>query len=162
MSRLGKIGLAFIGGIVALAIGAGGGYWYAIRERQQAVAPAPEAPTQKPLFYRHPMNPEMTSPVPAKDEMGMDYVPIEEERGPPGTVKIDPVTIQTIGVRTAIAERRSLTRAVRAVGRVDYDEERLVQLHERVRVQPVAARSMTGSRSPRAPIEAGCITRRLP
>jgi membrane fusion protein, copper/silver efflux system len=135
MSRLGKIGLAFIGGIVALAIGAGGGYWYAIQERQQAVAPAPEAPTQKPLFYRHPMNPEITSPVPAKDEMGMDYLPVyeeEEERGPPGTVKIDPVTVQTMGVRTAIAERRSLTRAVRAVGRVDYDEERLVQLHPKI------------------------------
>jgi Cu(I)/Ag(I) efflux system membrane fusion protein/cobalt-zinc-cadmium efflux system membrane fusion protein len=31
---------------------------------------------RKLLFYRHPMNPGVTSPVPAKDEMGMDYVPV--------------------------------------------------------------------------------------
>ena len=28
------------------------------------------------LFYRNPMNPTITSPVPAKDEMGMDYIPV--------------------------------------------------------------------------------------
>jgi hypothetical protein len=34
-------------------------------------------------FYRNPMNPSITSPVPAKDEMGMDYVPVyEDELGP--------------------------------------------------------------------------------
>jgi len=28
------------------------------------------------LFYRNPMNPTISSPVPAKDEMGMDYIPV--------------------------------------------------------------------------------------
>src|SRR5262245_19343234 len=28
---------------------------------------------RKPLFYRNPMNPSVTSPVPMKDPMGMDY-----------------------------------------------------------------------------------------
>ncbi len=28
------------------------------------------------LFYRHPMDPTISSPVPAKDDMGMDYLPI--------------------------------------------------------------------------------------
>ncbi|MGB5514203.1 MAG: heavy metal-binding domain-containing protein, partial [Thermoanaerobaculia bacterium] len=28
------------------------------------------------LFYRNPMDPTITSPIPAKDEMGMDYVPV--------------------------------------------------------------------------------------
>ncbi|MFQ5528274.1 MAG: efflux RND transporter periplasmic adaptor subunit, partial [Thermoanaerobaculia bacterium] len=28
------------------------------------------------LFYRNPMDPTITSPVPAQDEMGMDYVPV--------------------------------------------------------------------------------------
>ena len=55
------------------------------------------------LFYRNPMNPEVTSPVPAKDSMGMDYIPVyaDENEGssPAGTVRIDPVTVQTIGVR---------------------------------------------------------------
>src|SRR3990172_7393959 len=34
---------------------------------------------RKLLFYRHPMKPGVTSPVPAKDEMGMDYVPVYED-----------------------------------------------------------------------------------
>src|SRR2546422_814781 len=31
------------------------------------------------VLYRHPMRPDVTSPTPAKDEMGMDYVPVNEE-----------------------------------------------------------------------------------
>ncbi|MBI4055948.1 MAG: efflux transporter periplasmic adaptor subunit, partial [Elusimicrobia bacterium] len=31
------------------------------------------------LYYRHPMRPEVTSPNPRKDEMGMDYVPVYSE-----------------------------------------------------------------------------------
>jgi len=90
---------------------------------------------QKIIFYRNPMNPAITSPVPAQDEMGMDYVPVYAEDGagnkddPTGTVRIDPVTVQDIGVRTAVAERQSLSRHIRSVGRVDFDEERLSRLH---------------------------------
>lgn len=86
-----------------------------------------------PLYYRHPMNPQVTSPVPARDDMGMDYIPVYADGArsdaPPGTVTIDPVTVQNIGVRTAAAERRSLSRVVRAVGRVGFDEERLRRVH---------------------------------
>ena len=82
------------------------------------------------------MNPEVTSPVPTKDSMGMDYVPVYADGGAGedivGTVKIDPVVVQNIGVRTAPAERRSLGRAVRAVGRVVFDEERMTRLHPKV------------------------------
>ncbi|NOU21800.1 MAG: efflux RND transporter periplasmic adaptor subunit, partial [Methyloglobulus sp.] len=34
---------------------------------------------RKPLYYRHPMNPQVTSTTPAKDEMGMDYVAVYAE-----------------------------------------------------------------------------------
>jgi len=87
------------------------------------------------LFYRNPMNPAITSPVPAQDEMGMDYLPVYAEAGadggtdPAGTVSIDPVTVQNIGVRTTAVARRTLGRDIRAVGRVDFDEERLSRLH---------------------------------
>lgn len=89
---------------------------------------------RKVLFYRNPMNPAITSPVPAKDEMGMDYIPVYADGGGdagenPGMVRIDPVTIQNIGVRTATAERRTLAKSIRAVGRVDYDEQGLTRLH---------------------------------
>ena len=40
---------------------------------------ATEAETKKILFYRNPMNPSITSSVPAKDEMGMDYIPVYED-----------------------------------------------------------------------------------
>lgn len=126
--KMNKLLILFI--LIALFVGAGSGYWYA---RQQA-----EATKSKPLYYRDPMNPSATSPVPAKDEMGMDYVPVyaeeaKQETGKvPGTVMIDPVTVQNIGVRTAKAERRMLSRTIRTVGRVTYDEELLSRLHPKV------------------------------
>jgi Cu(I)/Ag(I) efflux system membrane fusion protein len=86
----------------------------------------------QPLFYRNPMNPEITSPIPAKDDMGMDYIPVyadEDKAAQAGTVTIDPVTVQNIGVRTAIAERKTLARVIHTVGRVDYDEQRIARLH---------------------------------
>lgn len=91
---------------------------------------APQQP--KVLFYRNPMNPIVTSAVPAKDNMGMDYVPVYEGLNidaVPGSVTIDPVTVQNIGVRTVIAKNSILSHVVRAVGRVAYDEERIVRLH---------------------------------
>ena len=87
------------------------------------------------LFYRSAMNPSVTSPVPAKDSMGMDYVPVyadNEASDVTGTVKIDPVVVQNIGVRTAIASKESISRTIRAVGRVDFDEERMARLHPKV------------------------------
>lgn len=87
------------------------------------------------LFYRNPMNPSVTSPVPAKDSMGMDYVPVyaESDDGEvTGTVKIDPVVVQNIGVRTAKAKQESISRTIRAVGRVDFDEESMARLHPKV------------------------------
>ena len=38
-----------------------------------------ESTKNKILFYRHPMRPNVSSPVPAKDEMGMDYIPVYKD-----------------------------------------------------------------------------------
>ncbi|RRJ82651.1 efflux RND transporter periplasmic adaptor subunit [Aestuariirhabdus litorea] len=100
------------------------------------VYPEKPAADRKPLFYRNPMNPAITSPVPAQDEMGMDYIPVfaDEEGGndePTGTVKIDPVMVQNIGVRTVKVEQRDLVRSVRASGRITVDESRMSRLHPR-------------------------------
>ncbi len=87
---------------------------------------------RKVLFYRNPMNPAITSPVFMKDEMGMDYIAVyADEAGdePAGTVSIDPVTVQNMGVRTMRAERRTLSRALNGLGRIDFNEERLARLH---------------------------------
>ena len=87
------------------------------------------------LFYRNPMNPAVTSPVPAKDSMGMDYIPVYANAGGGdvvGTVEIDPVIVQNIGVRTSRAERRALSRSIKTVGRVDFNEEHMARLHPKV------------------------------
>ncbi len=121
---------------LVLVIGLAAGYFISLRFFEPAVeAPAGTAP--RPLYYRHPMNPEVTSPAPAKDDMGMDYIPVYagDTAGADevaGTVRIDPVVVQNIGVRTAAAENRTLTRDVFTVGRVDYDEKKLARLHPKV------------------------------
>lgn len=122
--------------LVSLVIGATAGYQLARDKtsRQDAMVESASAQRQ-PLFYRHPMSPGITSPSPVKDDMGMDYIPVyAEDAGAPaddpaGTVRIDPVTVQNIGVRTARAERRAMGAVIHAVGRVDYDERRLARLN---------------------------------
>jgi len=119
--------------ILAVDLGARGGYWYALNTGGNKPGEATLQADKKPLFYRNPMNPQITSPVPAKDDMGMDYIPVyadtETDDMSAGTVKIDPVTVQGMGVRSAHAERRTLSREVQATGRVVHDEERLTRLH---------------------------------
>ena len=125
--------------ILALGLGTAGGYWYALEQsRKQSFTPMQSDKNEKkPLFYRNPMNPAITSPIPAKDEMGMEYIPVYADKDvntaePAGTVRIDPVTEQNIGVRTTTVEKRTLSRTIRTVGRVDYNEERLTRLHPKI------------------------------
>ena len=121
--------------IAMLAVGLLAGYWFAggAGDTPSAAADAP----REPLFYRNPMNPTVTSPVPAKDSMGMEYIPVYadddgNEKDSAGTVKVDAVIAQNIGVRTAVARRTSITREIRAVARVDFDEEGMARLHPKV------------------------------
>ncbi len=90
------------------------------------------------LFYRNPMDPMVTSPVPAKDSMGMDYVPVyadevEKARGgvPEGlvTVRVGEEGIRVAGVQTAAAVRDRISRTVRTVGIVTPDETRIRHVH---------------------------------
>ncbi len=95
-----------------------------------------EAPTAKPamppserkiLYYRNPMGLPDTSPVPKKDPMGMDYIPVyadDEKAASQGIVKVSPERVQMIGVRSEPVSRRNLVRPIRAVGTVQFDERR--------------------------------------
>ncbi len=84
---------------------------------------------RKVAFYRSPMDPKQTSPVPRKDEMGMDYVPVYEDEvsggGAPveglATVAIDPMRQQLIGLKSVEARRASIGGSWRTVGRVQVD-----------------------------------------
>lgn len=88
---------------------------------------------RKILFYRNPMNPQVTSPVPAKDEMGMDYVPVyEDEEAGEGAIRVDPNMIQSMGVRTVPVAVGQLRKTIRTVGRVAYDERRIATVNSKV------------------------------
>ena len=88
-----------------------------------AAAPAAE---RKIKFYRNPMGHPDTSPVPKKDSMGMDYIPVYDgEDRDDGSVKVSPGKIQRTGVETTIAARKPLTRTIKAPGVVQLDERRI-------------------------------------
>ena len=96
--------------------------------RSDAGIAAPPA-RGKIAFYRSPMDPKQTSPVPRKDEMGMDYLPVYEGELSGGaapleglaTVSIDPARQQLIGLRTAEVKRENIAGSWRTVGRVQVD-----------------------------------------
>ncbi|MGE0479949.1 MAG: efflux RND transporter periplasmic adaptor subunit [Phycisphaerae bacterium] len=83
---------------------------------------------RKVLYWRSPMHADFVSDRPGQDPMGMDLVPVYADETQPATgttITIDPVTIQNMGVRTATLSRGPLVKAIRTVGRVDYDEQTL-------------------------------------
>jgi membrane fusion protein, copper/silver efflux system len=116
--------------LVAGALGAGywlGGYPPAPHGATDAGSTAATGPGQgRILYYRHPMGLPDTSPVPKKDSMGMDYVPVyASEAQDDGSIKISLAKVQRLGVRTEQVQVRSLSRIIRAVGTVQMDESRL-------------------------------------
>jgi len=87
---------------------------------------ATKAGERKILFYRSPMNPKQTSPVPRKDEMGMDYLPVHEDELAEGAkvsgmaaVTIDPSRQQLIGLRTAKVSKGSVGGTWHTVARIE-------------------------------------------
>lgn len=93
-------------------------------QRPQAQAAKGE---RKILYYRNPMGLPDTSPVPKKDGMGMDYIPVYEgdEADDGNVIKVSLDRVQRSGVRTEPAETRVLVQPVRAVGTVAVDESKL-------------------------------------
>src|SRR5258706_1098033 len=84
------------------------------QEPNAAGKPAPGE--RKIVMYRHPMRPDVTSPNPGKDEMGMDYIPVYEDEitSDTGTVPghaafaLSRERQQLIGVTTETLDARSL------------------------------------------------------
>ena len=77
---------AFLAAIViAAALALGVGYWWGTKSAasgQHAAGTVGQKGERKVLYYRNPMGLPDTSPVPKKDPMGMDYVPVyADEQG---------------------------------------------------------------------------------
>jgi Cu(I)/Ag(I) efflux system membrane fusion protein len=88
------------------------------------------------LFYRNPMNPSITSKVPAKDEMGMDYIPVYKEsesaagQTVTGRVRITGEQLELAGIQTEPLRKLSLYKQIRTVGTVAYDPHLVVAEEE--------------------------------
>jgi Cu(I)/Ag(I) efflux system membrane fusion protein len=95
--------------------------------RPETAVPAQDANsgTKRILFYRNPMGLPDTSPVPKKDSMGMDYIPVYEGEDDASTIQISPGKLQRTGVRSEPASLRTVTRPVRAPGTIKLDERRV-------------------------------------
>jgi membrane fusion protein, copper/silver efflux system len=80
-------------------------------------------------YWAAPMDPAYIRNEPGQSPMGMDLIPVYEEEGgekePSSTIRIDPVTVQNMGVRVAPVERKVLFKDIRALGTVTYDESRI-------------------------------------
>src|SRR5512147_1506863 len=137
MTTFGRRDMRRLGSLISLALSAGlvvaFTYWYGgLQARTPAsqpttVATASVEQTTVPksgrriLYYRNPMGAPDTSPVPKKDPMGMDYIPVyADEQDDPGTVRVSLDKIQRIGVRTEKVSVRPLSRSVRGIGTVQH------------------------------------------
>lgn len=95
-----------------------------------STTPTGEKGERKILYWRAPMDPTYISPKPGKSPMGMDLIPVYEgEEAFGSTVKINPIVEQNMGVRIATVDRRDLYQKIRTIGRIDYDESKVGQVH---------------------------------
>ncbi len=97
---------------------------------------------KKVKFYRHPMNPSVTSSAPAKDEMGMDYIPVyETDSSVPeaglsevpmrSQISLDAAQFRLSGAKLTKVERRDLVVTVPVSGRAASSSRVVLQIPER-------------------------------
>ncbi len=107
------------------------------KTKSAAGAKAAAGAERKILFYRSPMDPAVTSPTPAKDSMGMDFVPVYSDAAGAASARgagldLDPDSLRRAGVVTEVATVGHLTRSVRAAGSVVADERRQVRAQSKI------------------------------
>ena len=123
-----KIKLAL--GALLLALVASGSYWYGKSSTESRVPSAENKTERTLLYYRNPMGLPDTSPVPKKDSMGMDYIPVyagEETEDKEG-FSVSAAKVQKLGVQSEAAAMRELGASLRLNARIETDEQRLYTL----------------------------------
>ena len=82
------------------------------------------------IYYRNPMNPAITSPVPTKDPMGMDYIPVykdeisgHKEKGAVARVRIEKEQLIRADIATVPVRMLRLFKKIRTVGKIAYDPQ---------------------------------------
>lgn len=105
-------------------------------EPAAGASPASAGGERKVAYYRSPMDPAVRSATPAKDSMGMDFIPVYEDElagsgSVPGraAVTLSAERRRILGLRSEPVRSVSLERTIRTVGRVAADERRLHHVH---------------------------------
>lgn len=95
-----------------------------------AVKPVGE---RKIKYWVAPMDPTYIRDEPGKSPMGMDLVPVYEDESATGSIiAIDPVTSQNMGVRLASVVRKDLSRTIRTVGLIAYEEPKQFSINSKI------------------------------
>ncbi len=109
------------------------------RAEAMGLATASSAGKSKPkgerkiIYWKSSMIPGEIHEEPGKDSMGMDLVPVyEDEAATSGVIQIDPVTEQNMGVRIDEVTTGPLTKRIRTVGFIDYDETTLADVNTKI------------------------------
>ncbi len=97
-------------------------------------SPPPPSGQRRIKYWVSPMDPGYVRDKPGKAPCGMDLVPVYEDEATEagGTITVSPETLQTLGVRTAQVEVQPLTRTIRALSRVTFDERALSQVSTKI------------------------------
>jgi Cu(I)/Ag(I) efflux system membrane fusion protein len=88
---------------------------------------------KKVKYWAAPMDPAYIRNEPGKSPMGMELVPVyedeDDEKEAASTIRIDPVTMQNMGVRLGRVIRKPLVKHIRTVGNITYDERRIYTIN---------------------------------
>ena len=85
-------------------------------------------------YWQAPMDPTFIMDEPGKSPMGMDLIPVYEDEvpevpevdgAPDGSIRIDPVFVQNIGVQSLEIERVDIPFTIRTVGTLTYDDSQI-------------------------------------
>ena len=121
--------------IVIAAAAVAGGAWYVGRHGMHISDGAKTAATtQSTTRWTCSMHPQVNLPEPGQCPIcHMDLVPIKvgAEKNP-GTLTIEPQITQSIGVRVAPVTVGPVTRSIRTIGRIDYDESAVRVINTKV------------------------------
>jgi len=99
---------------------------------------APAKTELKVLYWQDPMHPSYKSDKPGKaPDCGMDLVPVYENGGgssnlPEGAFQISPEKQQMIGVTYGVVTSSSVSKSLRAVARLAFDETKIIRIHTKV------------------------------
>jgi len=103
-----------------------------------ATSATPAAPGDRKIaYYRSPMDPGVRSDRPAKDSMGMEFIPVYQDETAGASpsvagraaVTLSPERRQLLGLRSEEVRQERIERVIRTVGRVAPDERRLHHIH---------------------------------